>query len=262
MRKALLLLVQALAAGASAATPVTLVTGATGRTGSLLYLSLKQKGQDVRAFVRSADKAREVLNCSACDESEGIYVGNVTDPAALVHAAEGISTVAICVGAGPSSSPEEIKAVEFQGVQNTVAALAQPSNVAAVGLSGLRIALVSSMGTTNPTPDQSEGGQLLLFYKLLAEAFIGASGVPFSIVKPCGLLDTAGGSSTLLIGHDDTLLSTKPPLISRTDVAMVVESTLSYDGAPALRLDLCSTRGPPPSDLSALLDTARYPWQV
>jgi len=241
------------------AEPITLITGASGRTGSLLYKSLKAKGQAVRGFVASADKARQYLNCTSCDESEGIYVGNVTDPAALLHAAQGVSACVICVGVSGTEDEALIRAVEFTGVQNTLAALAQPSNVKTFGLSGLRMVLLSSMGTTQPNPDPSEGGPIL-FFKLNAEAYIGASGVPFAIVKPCGLTQGKANSSTLLVGHDDTLLSTFPPLVSREDVARVLEATLSYD-APALRLDLCSKRGPPTTDVDALLDAAQYPWQ-
>lgn len=47
-----------------------LVTGATGRTGSLVYLRLKQLEIPVRALVRNASKAREMLGCTACDEAE------------------------------------------------------------------------------------------------------------------------------------------------------------------------------------------------
>ena len=75
-----------------------LITGATGRTGSLLFNSLKAHRVNVRAFVRSAEKAAEYLKCSKCDESEGIYVGDVNDTAALNHAALGVSAVAICAG--------------------------------------------------------------------------------------------------------------------------------------------------------------------
>ena len=251
------LLLSAALAMADEQNATVLITGATGRTGSLLFNSLKAHRVHVRAFVRSAEKAAEYLNCSKCDESEGIYVGDVNDTAALNHAALGVSAVAICAGVSGNGSdtPEEIVAVEFHGVQNTLAALAEPANVAARGISGLRLVLLSSMGTTEPNnPD------LVLFYKLQAEAFLGASGVPFAIVKPCGLLNTAGGSMKLLVGHDDTLLETRPPLISRADVAAVLEAALSYETS-ALRLDLCSKIGEPPTDLHALLDEARYPWQ-
>merc|ERR1719201_1705242 len=60
------------------------VTGATGRTGSLLYNRLKADGQwNVRAFIRNATKAKGILGCHACDESEGVFVGDITMPTTI-----------------------------------------------------------------------------------------------------------------------------------------------------------------------------------
>ena len=46
------------------------VTGATGRTGMLTYLALRDAGVEVRALVRNASKARELLDCGPCGEDE------------------------------------------------------------------------------------------------------------------------------------------------------------------------------------------------
>ena len=103
-----------------------LVTGATGRTGSLLYAKLKADSRigTVRALVTSIEKARSTLKCTKCDASEGIFLGNVTQPSTLTAAMKGVSTVAITVGAGPNTSPDLQHAIEFTGVQNQVRALA------------------------------------------------------------------------------------------------------------------------------------------
>ena len=150
----------------------------------------------------------------------------------------------------------------FIGVQNTVAALLTKRNLATSGgLNKLRVVLCSSMGTTAPNPSPKEGGSVL-FWKLNAEAFIAASGVPFAIVKPCGLFSTPG-NKTLLVGHDDSLLTTtKPPIVSRENVARVMKATVDYAGEPRLRFDLCSKPGEPPSDLQKLIREGAYPWQL
>ena len=98
-------------------------------------------------------------------------------------------------------------------VQNTVAALASQPNA---DLSRMRVVFCSSMGTTqhDPPPPPREGGSLL-FWKLQAEAFLLASGISSAVIKPCGLVNTPGGERTLLVGHDDTLLSTSPPIVPR-----------------------------------------------
>ena len=252
-----LTLATALTPTASSAAPVALVTGATGRTGSLLFQKLKADPSafgEVRALVISIERAKSVLNCSKCDPSEGIFVGNVTDPATLVAATAGVSTLAICVGASPSVSSALQKAIEWTGVQNQVAALASQTSVASK-----HVLLVSSMGTTSPNPSPGEGGSIL-FWKEQAESFIMASGVPFTIVKPCGLTSTAGGKHELLVGHDDSLLHTMPPIVTRADVAAVMAYAATHH-ATTLRFDLCSkVLGPPTTDLGALLDSARYPW--
>jgi len=269
--RATLLVVGLIRAAAAAGSPSTvrhvtaqqpltvLVTGATGRTGALLYHRLRAEPErySVRAYVRSIDKARARLGCKKCDETEGVYVGNVSDTAGLLRASAGAGAVAIAVGAFGNESAKEAQAIEFDGVRNTVAALAQPANVAAAGsASGLKVVICSSMGTTMPG-----GGGDILFWKLNAEAYLAGSGLSFAIVKPCGLLSTPGGKKTLLVGHDDALLSTKPPLVPRDDVAAVMAAALAREGPLRLRFDLCSKLGRPPADLDALLDEAEYPWQ-
>ena len=238
---------------------VVLVTGATGRTGVLLYRLLASDPDTiVRAFVRSVDKARKELGCKRCDESEGVFVGNITNATALQSAARGATAVAIAVGVSGSESGAVEREVEFVGVQNTVAALAQPANLAAHEIGTLKVVLCSSMGTTTPSPSPMAS---VLFWKLNAEAFIGASGLPYAIVKPCGLTSGAANQSTLLVGKDDTLLNTDPPIVSRADVAVVMHAALRSTAVPVLRFDLCSKHGAPPSSLEALLERAAYPWQ-
>ena len=61
-----------------------------------------------------------MLNCSKCDESEGIFYGDVTVPSSLENAMTGVDTVAITVGVRESaiSNKSLVKAVEFIGVEN------------------------------------------------------------------------------------------------------------------------------------------------
>jgi hypothetical protein len=123
---------------------------------------------EVRALVRNITRARLLLNCSACNASDGIFVGDVTDPATMTAAFDGVDTVAIAVGVGGGASASLQKAVEFSGVENQVTALTHNRTAADVG--ALRVVFCSSMGTTNPHPPSFEGGPVL-FWKLNAEAF-------------------------------------------------------------------------------------------
>jgi len=139
-----------LANDAASSPPRVLVTGATGRTGSALYLQLKADSRiaEVRALVRNVTKARELLGCKACDESEGVFVGDVTKPETLTAASTGVDTVAIAAAVGGGASQKEMRAVEFDGVEHQVAALAQQN---ARALPSLRVVLCSCVGSVHDT---------------------------------------------------------------------------------------------------------------
>lgn len=258
LRPVLMLL---LTAGASAVPAQSfsggvLVTGAAGKTGSQIYKQLKAQGvKDLRASVYSLDKARSVLGCTKCDASEGIYVGDVTRPETLTESFRNVQTVLCAVGANPDMNATMQKTVEFTGVENQVKALTAGNPGIAPGK--LTFVLCSSMGTTTPNPAPYEGGPIL-FWKLNAEAFLGSSGVTAVVVKPGGLVDGPQGNSTLVVGHDDALLTeVNPPIVARADVAAVMIAAVAEQSN--LRFGLVSKPGPP-GDIHALLHSARWSW--
>jgi uncharacterized protein YbjT (DUF2867 family) len=256
-----------------------LVTGATGRTGSQLYHLLQEKllldtvtlGKDddgeplVRALVRDANKARQILHCQTCDETEGIYVGDVTNVTTLLPALRGVHTVAIAVGATPASSDKQQRAIEFTGVQNTVLALTQVRNLESFGLTNLRVVLCSSMGTTDAENDFGH----ILFYKLNAEAFLGTCGIPTTIVKPCGLIDEGKKdlpNRTYTVNHHDAPTPTGSHVVPRLAVAHVMAEACTQRPKHNLRFDLCSYPGrssesSTTTDWGALLQDAQWPWE-
>jgi hypothetical protein len=131
----------------TAGLPIVVVTGATGRTGSLMYAGLRDSGKVVvRAFVHSnVTEARRILNCSSCDESEGVYYGDVTNVTTLLPVMAGASAVACGIGA-TEAQPETLEeAIEFRGVENQVAALANQTG--SLPPSSLKFVHISSMGT-------------------------------------------------------------------------------------------------------------------
>lgn len=253
----------------SLATPTVLVTGATGRTGSLLYDLLKQRGVEVRAFVRNATKARDVLGCSKCDASEGIFVGDVTDRASLESAVNGVTALAVVTSAIPVCKKSSVPGppdcsypqgaypidIDFKGGKNQIAAFATQNPKG-------QVVLCSSMGTTNPDSFLEKlGSGHIGFFKLNEEAFLMNSGLPFAIVKPCGLTNEPAAQNELIVGHDDEI-KVSPPTVSRADVARVMaEALLNPEEAADMRFDLCSRAGLATTDVSTVLKAARYPWQ-
>jgi uncharacterized protein YbjT (DUF2867 family) len=244
-----------------------LVTGATGRTGSLLYHELRRRGvSDVRAFVRDIEKARAVLGCVKCDESEGVYIGDVTKAKDLERAMSdgSVTTLAIAVGGSPTSSPDMQRQVEFDSVVNSLKALALAHHNNS-SKNHLRVVLCSSMGT-NLTPAPSWVGDVL-FWKLNAETFVSTSAIPSSIiVKPCGLPEgMAGKNSTLVVGHNGTIMDgTEYHTVSREDLASVMAESVvmphECGKSTNLRFDLCSRPGAVTMDLKGLIDSSRWEW--
>ena len=247
-----------------------LVTGAAGRTGKILYKYLKEDKRvgEVRALIygtgapKDIQKAKAALNCSKCDSSEGVYYGDVTKPSTLTTSFKGIDTVAVttAVGGAGFSNDTLTKLVEFNGVENQAAALV----AGAADVSKKFLVLCSASGTGvspfGPTPSHGPPAFLkdIMWWKLNAEAFLGATGIPNTVVKPCGLDATYGrGGKQLLVGHDDKL--PHDGMISREDLAAVMLEAI-VERAVGLRFDLCVGNGAPTTDLAKLIKGARYPW--
>merc|ERR550514_1650681 len=92
----------------SAVNRTVVVTGATGRSGSSIYLLLKKAGVNVRGLVRNTSKARQYLGCSKCDESEGIFVGDITKPESMGPAMAGADGLVITTGRTASAPAKDI----------------------------------------------------------------------------------------------------------------------------------------------------------
>lgn len=245
--------------------PAVLLTGATGRTGSIVYGLLKKADVDVRAFVRSAEKAKKLLNCSKCDESEGIFVGDLLKPETLAPAMKGATTLAITTSAVPNCDDLPFKPcgyrngsypvdIDFHGGLSQLDAFATASK----GLGN--VVLISSMGTTDPNnPVDKIGNGHIGFYKLNEESHLMATGLSWTIIKPCGLGDEEPMTKALVVSHDDQLA---PSTVPRADVARVmVEAVMKPKVAAGTRFDLCSKDGTPTTDLEELFASARPPWQ-
>jgi len=256
---------------------VVLVTGATGRTGSLVYAALKKEGLTVRALVRDAAKAKEVLNCSKCDERDSIFVGDVKNASTLARAMSGVDELVITTGPAykckiPSVfigchyyKGAEPKTMSWLAVKTQVSAfLASPGPA----LKERKVTLLSNTQTTQPNNlldkiDDAHG----CFYALQGETFLMSAGVSFTIIKANGLGDGDAAQKEIVVGHDDQAWSSSDPnyiYIRRSDVARLIAYASAHaEKTKGLRFDVTSKMffGTPTSDVATVFDAARYPWQ-
>jgi uncharacterized protein YbjT (DUF2867 family) len=200
--------------GADNGPELVVVAGATGGTGRALVRNLREQGYEVRAFVRDADKARVVLG----DEIQ-YAEGDVREPATIDIALAGATYVISSIGSSrsdPSNGPE---AVDFGGVKN----LADAS--AAAGIK--QFVLVSSSGVTQEDHFLNKVMNNLLIWKFKGEQALRESGVPYTVVRPGGLVNKPGGSESLVFAQGDTTAG----VISREDVALICIAALGDPGA-------------------------------
>jgi len=254
-------LVFLLAAQVEADNRTIVVTGATGRSGSHTYLLLKSAGVNVRGLVRNASKAREYLGCTKCDESEGIFVGDVTSQQSMAAAMTGADSLIIATG---RSGKEDAKSLLWDAVETQVRAfLDSPGPLP----KDRHVMLISMQFTTlldtlwNKIIAHIWGGWSVGFYTLQGEAFVMEANVPFTILKACGLDDSPPGQKQVLVGHEDrgwSMLDAHS--VSRQDVARVLAAAATNPRvASGLRMDICSKDGTPQAALD-IIKEAYYPW--
>jgi len=235
-----------------------LVTGATGETGSAAYLWLKQHSNvTVRAFVRDVHKAASKLGCQKCDESEGIYVGDVTKKETLTAAMANVDAVLIAIGT--ISNSEE---VFVDGTRNQIEAFATAPGPA---LQEKQIVKVSTMDTTK----RWDGLLAPFFYHGVSDQDITVAGIPFTIVQPCGLGDVSKPAHTakLLVSRDDLPFQDgKSGSVNRADVAAVVAyAAIHPKETVGLKFDLCADPSQKPKDIeeeeiAEVFKKALLPW--
>jgi dihydroflavonol-4-reductase len=121
-----------------------LVTGATGKIGNGVARQLAERGDDVVALVRNPAKARELL-------PSGIELarGDVTDPASLRAAAEGIDGAFNCMGLFEQwfADPGIFDRVNAEGARNVIAAAREAGAKRAVHTSTFDVFHAESGGT-------------------------------------------------------------------------------------------------------------------
>lgn len=227
---------------------------------------LKKSGVNVRGLVRNVSKARQYLGCSKCDESEGIFVGDITNQASLVSVMKGADSLVITTGRVAGERDDQgTKDILFDGVKNQVSAFLSSPGLAP---QERHVMMISMMETTlldtfwNKILAKLWGGWDVGFYSLQGEAFLMNAYVPYTIMKACGLDDAPAGQKQLLVGHDDEGWSMRDAhTVSRHDVARVLAAAALNPGkAGGLRFDFCSQAGTPQSDAVEVLNEAMYPW--
>lgn len=211
------------------------VIGATGQTGRLVVADLRQAGYTVRAFVRDADKARSLLGADV-----EIMTGDVKDPANLQQAMLGMDAVISSIGASGATGPDRPEKVDYEGVRNI-------ADAAAAG-DIKHLVLVSSMGATHEDHPLNKMFGDVLLWKRKGELAVQASGVPYTIIRPGGLVNEPGGKGRIQLEQGDRRGEATVP---RADVATLCVIALQNPASRFKTFEVGRVKGEPVTDWQA-----------
>lgn len=210
--------------------PLTvLVVGASGSVGRLAVSEAVRQGHTVRALVRNERRARTL------DGLVEIFSGDLTRPETLSTAVDGINAVVFTHGAPYGSN--DLEAVDYGGVRNTLAALAGRP---------VRIALMTAIGVT-ARADYYD-------WKRRSERLVRASGNPYTIVRP-GWFDYNDANQlqiTMLQGDTRHAGNSSDGVIARHQIARVLVDSLTSDQADHTTFELVAEQGPEQPSLDPL----------
>lgn len=227
--------------GAVFAADRVLVVGATGGTGKEVVRQALARGHAVRALVRDEARARATLGPQV-----ELVVGDVRTGAGVDAAVRGVDYVVSALGSNVRNDPENTpERVDYGGVRDLAKA--------AVTAKVKHFVLVSSMGVTHDDHPLNKMFGNILQWKLKGEEALRTSGVPYTVVRPGGLIDTAGGAAPVrFMQGDDIRIAGRIP---RADVATVALESLGRASAAGKTFELISATGAGANDWEALFES-------
>jgi uncharacterized protein YbjT (DUF2867 family) len=226
-----------------------LVVGGTRGTGLLIVRLLERQNVPVRVLARDPANARRLLSSSV-----EVVKGDITHPHTLPPAIEGASHIIFTAGcrSGHPVGEAQIKATEYEGVRNTLAA-ARDVNFAGRFLymtsSGVNARSIWSVAL-----NMYKGNTLV--WRRRAEDEIRASGLPYTIIRTGMLLNRPGGTQGIRLTQESLPLS---PFhrIPRADVAEAFLAALDHPRAVRTTFEIVSDRNAPREPWSALMQSLK-----
>lgn len=231
--------VQASRAGSGSASlhsKTILVAGASGRAGRYVVDHLRAEGLRFRAMTRSRPEALKRLgeNYASVDWVEC----DVRDPAQVAAAMRGVDLVISVIGANQVTGDNSAEFVDYGGVRNLVDAAVR-ENVA-------QFVLLTAIGVTDPAHPFNKATKGALSWRFKGEEYLRASGMPYTIVRPAGLVNEPAGQQGLRLEQGDVWRPLLRSTLSRDDLALVLIEALRQPAARNTTFELLNDASLPP----------------
>ena len=218
------------------------VAGATGETGRRIVKALIQRNIPVRALVRDLDQGQACLaDCMGNAETASVELvtGDVLKADSLRDAIADCTVLLCATGARPSFNPTGPYSVDYEGTKNLVT-VAKEKGIE-------QFVLVSSLCVSKFFHPLNLFW-LVLYWKAQAEAYIQASGLTYTIVRPGGLKND-DNDDAIVMEKADTLFEGSIP---RTKVAQVAVESLFQSSANNKIVEVVARSDAPSQPLETL----------
>jgi uncharacterized protein YbjT (DUF2867 family) len=196
-----------------------LVAGGHGQIALRLLKLLADQGHTARGLIRKPEQAADLQAAGAIP-----VIGDLENDESLAGYVKGADAVVFAAGAGPGSGPERKRTVDLGGAIK-LADAAMETGVR-------RYVMVSSIGAQDPA-SAGPSMQVYLQAKAEADAYVVASGLDYTIVRPGGLRDDPG---TGLVRATRELGQRGP--VPRDDVAAVLAACLTRPSTIGVTFEL------------------------
>ncbi len=200
---------------------VVLVAGGSGRAGVYVLRQLKAQQIAFRATTRSIAEARQRLGADAAGV-EWIEA-DLRDADAARRSLAGVDRVICVIGSRELAGDNSAEFVDYGAVRNLVDA-ARAERVK-------QVVLLSAIGTTDKDSIANKLFKGALEWRYKGEQYLRASGVPYTVVRPAGLVNEPAGAKGVKLWQGDDWKSHVRKTISRDDLALVLIESLREPGA-------------------------------
>jgi uncharacterized protein YbjT (DUF2867 family) len=210
-----------------------LVVGGHGQVALRLLKILAGQGHTARGLIRNPAQAADLSAVGATP-----VIGDLENDESLDAYVKGADAVVFAAGAGPGSGAERKRTVDLGGAVKLADA--------AVATGVRRYVMVSSIGADRPD-SAGESMRPYLRAKAEADAYVQASGLDYTIVRPGGLTDEPGTGRVKIsteLGNRGT--------IPRDDVAAVLAAVLQAPNTVGTTFELFTGDTPIAEAVAAL----------
>jgi nucleoside-diphosphate-sugar epimerase len=215
------------------------LTGGTGFIGSHIAQQLRDRGDEVRALARSAEKGRD-LEAMGCE----VVLGDLGDEAAIAAGMEGCDAVihgaAVYKVGIPASEHEAMHRANVEGTERVLRTALEKKIPKVVYISTVAV-FGNTHGEVVDETFEADGRSFTSYYEQtkyeahqVAKRLIG-EGLPLVIVQPGGVYGP--GDHSELMNMTKMVLAGKMPMIPFPDLGMVIVHVDDVAAGVLLALD-------------------------